>query len=226
MKLFGLFPLLIIMTLMFSVGALAAPSRHADIRVIHASPDAPAVDVLVDGAPAFSDLAFKDITGYATVPADWYEIEVVPAGATAPVVIDEKLRLKQGKDYTVVATDVLANIEPLVLIDKNRDVSHFGSRIRFVHASPDAPRVDIYANGHRIVRNLEFQEASSYVFFRADTYDIEIRVAGSNTVALKLDDIEVPKRAILTAVVVGQVEDDSLSAVLVQDNQQDQIKDD
>ena len=38
------------------------------VRVAHASPDAPNVDVWVNGAVAISDLAFGDVTDYLLVP--------------------------------------------------------------------------------------------------------------------------------------------------------------
>ena len=39
----------------------------ARIRVVHASPDAPAVDICANGAAAFSNVAFPSATDYATV---------------------------------------------------------------------------------------------------------------------------------------------------------------
>src|SRR5688572_10788940 len=56
----------------------------AFLRVLHLSPDAPAVDVFVDGAgdPAVSDLAFPAGTGYLALPAASYDIDVAPAGAS------------------------------------------------------------------------------------------------------------------------------------------------
>jgi len=76
-----------VILLCFLFVALASAGKTA-VRVAHASPDAPNVDVYVNGTLAFSDLAFKDITNYAFVPADYYNIVVVPAGASSPVVIN------------------------------------------------------------------------------------------------------------------------------------------
>jgi len=46
----------------------------ARVRVIHASPDAPAVDVWVQGAPAFTGVAFAEITAFAQLPAGTYNV--------------------------------------------------------------------------------------------------------------------------------------------------------
>src|SRR3712207_4905491 len=46
-----------------SVGAPAAGSGA--VRVVHLSPDAPPVDILVNGQPAIQGLAFPTASGYA-----------------------------------------------------------------------------------------------------------------------------------------------------------------
>ena len=66
---------------------------YGGVRVIHASPDAPPVDVYVNGDPGvampnISGLAFTQGTGYVPLPTDTYRFRVTPAGAAAPVVID------------------------------------------------------------------------------------------------------------------------------------------
>ena len=55
-------------------------AETARIRVVHASPDAPDVDICANGAAAFSDVAFPSATDYATVEEGTYQIRVVAAG--------------------------------------------------------------------------------------------------------------------------------------------------
>ena len=112
------------------------------IRVIHASYDAPAVDVRVDGDVAIQGLAYGESSGYAEVPVGTRNVTVTPAGATAPVVIDADLTLQEGTEYTVYAVGDLGNIEAILTTD-DRAPSATQTKIRFVHAAPDAPAVDI-----------------------------------------------------------------------------------
>ena len=95
----------------------SANSGNARVRVGHLSPDAPAVDIWVNDAKAIENLAFEAFTGYVELPAATYNIKVVPSGATEPVVIEADLSLAASTDYTVIATDLLANISPVVLLD-------------------------------------------------------------------------------------------------------------
>ncbi|BCP67396.1 DUF4397 domain-containing protein [Thermus thermophilus] len=94
-----------------------ALGQGAMVRVAHLSPDAPAVDVLVNGQRAITGLAFKEVTPYIPLPAAKVRVQVVPAGQDAPVVIDAELDLKVGVYYTVAATGFLAQIRPQVYTD-------------------------------------------------------------------------------------------------------------
>jgi len=56
----------------------------ARVRVLHASPDAPAVDVWVSGSKVFSEIEFEESTSFVEVPAGIYNVQVVPAGLMEP----------------------------------------------------------------------------------------------------------------------------------------------
>ena len=56
-----------------------AQEAQARVRVVHASPDAPAVDVWVNGNVAFSNAPFKGITAYAGLAPASYQVQVIPA---------------------------------------------------------------------------------------------------------------------------------------------------
>jgi hypothetical protein len=60
---------------------------HARVRLVHAAPDAPAVDVTAGGGETtlFEDVAFGESGGYVTVDADAYDLAVRPAGGGDPV---------------------------------------------------------------------------------------------------------------------------------------------
>ncbi len=199
--------------------AIATTTAHAqepaNVRVAHLSPDAPAVDVLVDGAVAFPNVMYPSTTAYAELPAGTYNIQVVPAGQTEPVVIDVDLTFAEGTSYTAAAVNTLANIEPLLLVDDNT-LSPDRGRLRFVHASPNAPAVDIaIANGGPVLyRNVMFKEARPYRQGPAGTYDLEVRLAGTETVVLDVPGVEIIPNRVLTVFAIGLVEGEPPLSVL------------
>ena len=186
----------------------SANSGNARVRVGHLSPDAPAVDIWVNDAKAIENLAFEAFTGYVELPAATYNIKVVPSGATEPVVIEADLSLAASTDYTVIATDLLANISPVVLIDDNSGPVEGNAWVRFVHASPDAPAVDLAVSGGPVLfSNISFQQFGTYLPVPAGTYDLEVRIAGTNTAVLYLPGISLADGDVYTAFASGLAAD-------------------
>jgi hypothetical protein len=203
----------LVLGLMLASFATASANDNAKIRVIHASPDAPAVDIWVNGERAITDLAFPEGTDYVELPAGEYRIQVTPAGAGADsVVIDATLPLGAGNAYTAMAVGEVAEIEALVLNDDSGVPADGQAHIRVVHASPDAPAVDIAVTGGDVLlSNLEFKEASAYTPVPAGSYDLDVRVAGTDTVALQLEDVNLQAGTVYTVVAVGFAGDGSLT---------------
>jgi hypothetical protein len=199
-----LFTTLATVVLVFGLVTTAIADGHkARVRAVHASPDAPAVDILVNDGVAFANAPFKGITDYAQVDSGTYNIKVVPTGATTPVVIEADLELK-GNDYTIVALGKLADIEPLVLIDNNSAPAAGKAHVRFVHASPDAPAVDIAVKGGPVLfSNVAFKGVGDYLPVDAGTYDLQVKVAGSETVALDVPGLALQAGTVYTVFAMG-----------------------
>src|SRR6187551_403638 len=95
------------------VPAASAQGSNALVRVVHASPDAPAVDVYVDGNKALSNVPFFTASDHLPLPAGLHDIKVTPAGDANTAVIDAKgVSFEAGNAYTVAATGTLAEIKP------------------------------------------------------------------------------------------------------------------
>lgn len=182
-----------------------ADGHGPNVRAVHASPDAPAVDIWVDGSPAFTNAPFTGITPYAMLTPGMHNFQIVPAGATEPVVIEADLDLQAETDYTIVALNTLANIEPLVLVDNNGLPAEGKAHVRFIHASPDAPAVDIAVadGGPVLFGGVAFKGVGDYLPVDAGTYDLEARVSGTDTVALSLPGITLAEGTVYTVYAMG-----------------------
>ena len=192
----------------------------AQVRVVHASPGAPAVDVVVnDALTAFVGTKFGEVREYEALPAGEYNVKVVPSGMSTPVFIEADLNLFYNRDYTVIAVNFPADITAVVLEDDNRPVSVNKSRVRFFHASPDAPAVDIAVTGGPVLfAEVEFTEVGDYVTVPAGTYDLEVRLAGTDTVVLPLPGITLDGGTVYTAYAIGSVDQGTLGATLSADS--------
>lgn len=186
-----------------------AQSGDAMVRVVHASPDAPAVDVWINGSKvdALTNVPFFTASGYLPLPAGSYDIQVVPTGQTSPAVIDAKgVRIEAGKAYTIAATGLLANIAPTIYADNLSAPAAGKAHVRVIHASPDAPAVDIrVAGGPALISNLAFPDASAYLPVDAGTYNLEVTPAGATSVVLPINGVALEAGKIYDVFAVGQL---------------------
>jgi hypothetical protein len=166
-------------------GAGGAGDEPARVRVIHLSPDAPGVDVFVNGGedPAVADLEFPDGTPYLNVPAGTYTFDVAPAGTSADdaVLTIEDLPLEAGASYTAVAYDELASISALALGDDYDGLDAGNIRLRAVHVAAGVGQVDIWnitdaENPAPVYVDLDFGAAGDAVDIPAGAYTLGIDV--------------------------------------------------
>jgi hypothetical protein len=197
----------------FSVQA----ADQARVRVLHASPDAPNVDVYANGNRVLSNVPFKTASDYLAVPAGTYTFEVRPAGAAAnsTPVISATADLGAGMDYTVAAVDKVAQISARILVDNNAMPAAGKAHVQVLHASPDAGPVDVALKGGPVlVPNLPFGEQQGPLPVDAGTYDLEVRAAGTSTVALPLDGVRLEAGKVYTFAAVGLAQGQPALSVL------------
>ena len=187
------------------------------VRIGHCSPDAPSVDVHVDGEPAFENLAFKDLSDYASLPSGKHDVSIHPAGG-GDAVLETSLRLRDDTMYTALATGMLDDLEVTAFEDEAGDIPDDMAHVRFIHASPDGPSVSIKPRGgDDIFTRVGFRKASKFEQVGAGTYDLDVHPAGKDDVVLGLDDIELSGGNAYTVIAVGQVADESLDAILIEE---------
>ncbi|MCE7944295.1 MAG: DUF4397 domain-containing protein, partial [Chlorobi bacterium CHB1] len=196
------------------------------VRAAHFSPDAPNVDIWVNGVRTLENVPYQAISDYLKLTAGAYRIQVSPAGASSPIVIDATVDFEANKAYTVAATGLLSagDLQPIVLLD-DRSPEAQKAKIRFVHTSADAPAVDIAVkNGPVLFNNISFRQASNYLSVDAGSYDLEVRVAGTATVALSLDDVALAASTNYSVFAIGQLSNNTLGALPAVDYGMTQIR--
>ena len=194
-----------------------AQDAMAEVRVLHGAGDAPAVDVYAGGGLIVEGLEYATITDYLEVPAGEYQIQVVPSGARldeGPVVIDAALTFDADTLTTVAATGSLAaGIQPQVLLDTPVPTAD-GSQVRVVHYSFDAPAVDIAPDGgDALITDLAFPNDTGYIDLPAGAYDLEIRAAGTDTVAFDIPELTLDPGTSYSVFAVGGLADGSFTVV-------------
>jgi hypothetical protein len=164
----------------------------ANLRVAHLSPDAPNVDVWLDGkvVPELVNVPFKTVSGYLKIPVGKHDIAVYVTKTTTGPVIDVKGIDLEKKSYTVGAIGLVSAIKAQVYTD-DLTTNTTKARVRVIHASPDAPSVDVGVKGEppalAVVKGIKFPDATGYLELGAGVLPLEIRLAGTATIVKSFD---------------------------------------
>jgi hypothetical protein len=185
--------------------------------VIHASYDAPAVDVAVDGPVAIPSLAYPDASDYQMVSAGTRNVMVTPAGQVSPVVISADLPLADGTSYTVFAANQLSQIQPIFVADERRWATD-QARVRFAHLSPDAPAVDIRLDsgeGPVVFGNAAFTDVTAYTAVNGGDYRFVVTAAGQTDPVVRFAPVTLENGSVYTVMAHGTLDatDDAPFAV-------------
>jgi len=127
------------------------------VYALHGSPDAPAVDIFAGNDQLVDNLSFGNLSAPLQVPPGTYNLDFFgyTAGATrpsgSPVATRATPELAAGERYLVVASGFLspASDDPtsstfeLLPFAEGFTADADSLRLRVVHASPDAPIVDV-----------------------------------------------------------------------------------
>lgn len=186
------------------------------VRILHASPDAPPVDIYINDKLAVKNLSYKSFTEYVPLKSSVYNIKVFPANSTSNPVINKNLFIPPNSIFTIAASGLLEDIELLPILDKkvdNKDPSK--AYLRFVHLSPDAPAVDFYIDDKLIFKNIAFEDITNYIPLAPKNYTIKLKVAGTDNTVLISPNMKLSPNKYYTVYAVGLVSSDPPLQVLI-----------
>ena len=178
--------LLGILALVMALAFLPTASAQSTnlIRVIHASPDAPNVDIYVNGSRVLADVPFFATSPYLPLADGAYDLAIVAAGANpASPVWAGVLEVQGGYTGTVAALNRVSNLEVFLYDDELTPLEGL-ARVNIIHASPDAPAVDIKlaGTGTVIAGGVPFTDGG-VLEVEPGSYRFDISAAGSPAVA-------------------------------------------
>lgn len=131
-----------------SCGGNGEIDNQLSLRIIQASPDAPLVNFLIDGARVRQLVNYKGGYGSVLITPGTYELEVeaILPGEDAPLIDPAPKVMSAGKDYTyiVIGKDADNNVEFLEFESPIEDVPESNVRVQVAHAAPDVGPVDVY----------------------------------------------------------------------------------
>ena len=154
--------------LTLSLAGTATAADTAMVRVLHGSPDAPAVDVHLDDAivDALTNVPFGTISDYLEIPAGEHNVKVFATGTTDSPVIDADVTVAAGAQVHD-RRDRRGRLHRRPGPGGRARTGLDNASVRVVHFSADAPAIDVAAAGSEpadaVVKNLEYPNATAYV---------------------------------------------------------------
>eukprot|EP01092_Planopodium_desertum_P011408 TRINITY_DN51827_c0_g1_i1.p1 TRINITY_DN51827_c0_g1~~TRINITY_DN51827_c0_g1_i1.p1 ORF type:complete len:215 (+),score=83.74 TRINITY_DN51827_c0_g1_i1:40-684(+) len=201
---------------------LAIANAATLVRIAHASPDAPAVDIYVDGFKVWDYVNFPEVSLYLPVSPTNHTYTVCVAGsspspATCP--INVTTLLNNDTPYTIAAGNVLAKIQPFVYVDDRRIPDSGKAAVRFIHLSPNAPAVDILVAGTstKLFPNVSFGTAAGYIQVPPGDYKLAVNVANTNTTVLTAT-VSFSDRRVYSVLAEGLVGGSGIQALQAQEH--------
>lgn len=161
----------------------------AQLRVVHAVADAPAVNVLANGAVLLDGVPYGVASGLLAVDPGTYSVQVdgIVPGGVATVVGPADIQLSDDEITNVLAINTLAAIEPLIVTTPDTQVAANEVRLTVVHAAAAAPAVDVYVTDPAAslttpVGTFAFKETLGPVTVPSGNYRIQVTLAGDSAV--------------------------------------------
>lgn len=169
------------------------PNAAAKVQVIHNSPNAPNVDVVVNGVKALSDVAYKTASGFVSIPVlpspTTVQIAVVtPGTVVGAIVFTKTFSLTDGANLRIVASGLLNGTPAFDLVAYNANVTTTAGQtgLDIIHSSPNAPTVGVVARDvATLVSSFSFPNQAGFVSVASQTYTLDINAgnAGGATAA-------------------------------------------
>lgn len=183
------------------------PTPVAFVSIFHASPDAPDLDVVLDGQLLFDQaLEYTDYSIYRQFFTGNRELEFSPYNANN-VLLDTAYNFQADKAYSVFVAGEEDNLSALIVEDQADEPAEGNALVRLVQLSPDAPAVDFIVGEEDtpLFSDQAFKEVTDFTEVAADTYALAVTEVDGSEALVSVSDAELEEGDIYTVIVRGFV---------------------
>ncbi|MFL5758238.1 MAG: DUF4397 domain-containing protein [Thermomicrobiales bacterium] len=190
-------------------------SQNASVRVLNASPGAPSLDLIVDGAPLVQGVAFGKATEYASISKGDHQIQFVPSGqGSAAAVIDKKVSFDAGDAHVLAVVNNLKDIELQDYKVNTDSVDQGKARARAINVAPGTDGLKIaVTGGDTLFDGLDFKDASDYNNQDPGTYDLDVKKGDDQTPLATAKGVSFQQGNVYDLFILGSAEGSDLSLI-------------
>ncbi len=186
----------------------------ASVRLINAVPDAGGLDVSVDGKRVWRRAEFRSSTGYKSVSAGTYPVQI-DADGPGTTLLTKSLVFDKHQAYTLLALGQAgrggAPARVQVLPDQNPVPLPPGkASLRLINASPGTPAVDLVINTIVGLKAVGYGRRSESVLLAGGRYSVQLAVPGTAQMLVSPVSLELASGQSYTLIAMGRSQSLSL----------------
>lgn len=160
------------------------------LRVVMASPDAPAVDVMINGSQVATSLQYRNSTTYVPVTVHAQQVEIVEV-SNSKSLFQQTVTVPASANQTLLVTGPVAHLQGVLLTDGGATTTTANGEVRVVNASATMGAADVYitsgggfAGSTPVASSLAFGQSSGYQAEAIGDYDVFMTAPGTSNVLL------------------------------------------
>lgn len=182
------------------------PNIEAYIRIMHASPNTPSVDIYLDGNPILKNAAYKGVSQYYPLMSGEHNLKVYSSGQSNNLIIDANITIPQNTISNIALVGIIPGIGFYPISEPIASQKFGRPCLRFVNLSPNSSALDmVLSDGTRVFDGVKYGGSTVYACLSAGTYNIQVRQAGTNNVMFTLPGVELTADNYYTIYTLGLV---------------------
>ena len=165
------------------------PAHPAKVRVMNLMPDAPAIDLQINGSPAFTNVKFESVTDYQQYDNRTTSFGVTLSG-TSTTLTSFSFPLAGDQPYTVLVYGTLVSPQLTMVAEIGNAPTNGSIQLTIFNAAPNAGAIDVYVNppGTDIAtvgpnfQNVGYGGTTTSVQFSPGPYQVRVTQQGNKNV--------------------------------------------
>jgi hypothetical protein len=161
------------------------------VRFVAVSPNAPALNLVVDGKTLFSNLAYSNSSDYLALAVGSRHIRAIPVNGTAPI-LDSTVAVGASTYQTMLLAGPASQVQPVLLTDGGTTATSGNGSVRLVNASETMGAADVYlvpagtslASVQPVAAGLGFEKNTGYQAVAVGSYEAFLTAPGTKNVFL------------------------------------------
>lgn len=174
------------------------------VRVLHAAPNADAVDIYINDTLFFKELSFTEFSPYVYVPEGNYTMSVYPVNTTENPILSKYIEIDDDELLTIAIIGDNDNLDFLFIEEDTESTYGQNSKLRVVNLVPNSPRVNILEGENVLFPNVGYKDITRYKTVSPGTYALNVELVENGQIVLQ-NQISITSDRVYTLYALGNI---------------------